>query len=122
MGSGTLKSNQKGSPEIAGLIPGCEPHVYLELYLDVDISRHKTPPLRRSWSIFTFMPISMLERSAKGTSLVTSSHSSTAKLHMSAERRLMSSGFFCRADGHTNTTSVNTQSCGRGAVEYDLFL
>lgn len=43
------------------------------------------------------MPISMCERSAKGTSLVTSSHSNTAKLHMSADRRLMSSGFFCKA-------------------------
>lgn len=46
----------------------------------------------------TFMPISMLERSAKGTSLVTSSQSNTAKLHISAERRLISSGFFCRAE------------------------
>lgn len=44
------------------------------------------------------MPISMFERSAKGTSLVTSSQSNTAKLHMSAERRLISSGFFCRAE------------------------
>lgn len=43
------------------------------------------------------MPISMCERSAKGTSLVTSSHSNTAKLHISADRRLMSSGFFCKA-------------------------
>lgn len=46
----------------------------------------------------TFMPISMFERSANGTSLVTSSQSNTAKLHMSAERRLISSGFFCRAE------------------------
>lgn len=46
----------------------------------------------------TFMPISMLERSAKGTSLVTSSHSNTAKLHMSADLLLMSSGFFCSAE------------------------
>lgn len=46
---------------------------------------------------FTFMPISMCERSAKGTSLVTSSHSNTAKLHMSADLLLMSSGFFCKA-------------------------
>lgn len=44
------------------------------------------------------MPISMCERSAKGTSLVTNSHSNTAKLHMSADRRLMSSGFFCKAE------------------------
>lgn len=44
------------------------------------------------------MPISMFERSANGTSLVTSSQSNTAKLHMSAERRLISSGFFCRAE------------------------
>lgn len=46
----------------------------------------------------TFMPISMFERSANGTSLVTSSQSNTAKLHMSAERRFISSGFFCRAE------------------------
>lgn len=46
----------------------------------------------------TFMPISMCERSAKGTSLVTSSHSNTAKLHMSADLLLMSSGLFCRAE------------------------
>lgn len=45
------------------------------------------------------MPISMLDRSANGTSRVTSSHSSTAKLHMSAERLLISSGFFCKAAG-----------------------
>ncbi len=38
------------------------------------------------------------ERSAKGTSLVTSSQSNTAKLHMSEERRLISSGFFCSAE------------------------
>lgn len=52
----------------------------------------------RSPSSATFMPISMFERSAKGTSLVTSSQSNTAKLHMSEERRLISSGFFCRAE------------------------
>lgn len=45
-------------------------------------------------SPLTFMPISMLERSANGTSRVTSSHNSTAKLHISAERRLISSAFF----------------------------
>lgn len=49
----------------------------------------------------TFIPISMLERSAKGTSRVTSSQRSTAKLHMSAERLFVSSGFFCRAGGRT---------------------
>lgn len=48
------------------------------------------------------MPISMFDRSANGTSLVTSSHSRIAKLHMSADRRLISSGFFCRATGHKN--------------------
>lgn len=48
------------------------------------------------------MPISMLDRSANGTSLVTSSQSRIAKLHMSADRRLISSGFFCRAAGHKN--------------------
>lgn len=48
------------------------------------------------------MPISMLDKSANGTSLVTSSHSRIAKLHMSADRRLISSGFFCRAAGHKN--------------------
>lgn len=46
------------------------------------------------------MPISMLDRSANGTSLVTNSHSRIAKLHMSADRRLISSGFFCRAGNH----------------------
>lgn len=45
------------------------------------------------------MPISMWERSAKGTSRVTSSQSNTAKLHMSADLLLMSSGLFCNA-GH----------------------
>lgn len=52
--------------------------------------------------MLTFMPISMLDRSANGTSLVTSSQSRMAKLHMSAERRLISSGFFCRAAIHKN--------------------
>lgn len=52
----------------------------------------------------TFMPISMCERSAKGTSLVTSSHSNTAKLHMSADLLLMSSGLFCRAENQTRGT------------------
>lgn len=50
--------------------------------------------------LLTFMPISMLDKSANGTSRVTSSHSSTAKLHMSAERLLISSGFFCKAVGN----------------------
>lgn len=54
-------------------------------------------PCPLSNPLLTFMPISMLDKSAKGTSRVTSSHSSTAKLHMSAERLLISSGFFCRA-------------------------
>lgn len=44
----------------------------------------------------TFIPISMCDRSAKGTSRVTNSHSKTAKLHMSADLLLMSSGFFCK--------------------------
>lgn len=52
--------------------------------------------------MLTFIPISMFDRSANGTSLVTSSHSRIAKLHMSADRRLISSGFFCRATGHKN--------------------
>lgn len=49
----------------------------------------------------TFIPISVLERSAKGTSRVTSSHRSTAKLPVSAQRLFVSSGFFCRASGAT---------------------
>lgn len=48
--------------------------------------------------MLAFMPISMGERWAKGTSLVTSSHRSTAKLHMSADLLLMSSGRFWRAE------------------------
>lgn len=56
------------------------------------------------------MPISMLERSANGTSLVTSSQSSTAKLHMSAERLLISSGFFCRAGGGKLKSEQSKQS------------
>lgn len=57
--------------------------------------------------VLTFIPISMLERSAKGTSRVTSSHRSTAKLHMSAERLFVSSGFFCRAGGTGLICSVS---------------
>lgn len=53
----------------------------------------------------TFMPISMCERSANGTSLVTSSHSNTAKLHMSADLLLMSSGLFCRAANKTDKSN-----------------
>lgn len=57
------------------------------------------------------MPISMLDRSAYGTSLVTNSHSRIAKLHMSADRRLISSGFFCRAGNHIGESEVRvTQS------------
>lgn len=59
--------------------------------------QHHYPYTSMCSSMLTFIPISILERSAKGTSRVTSSHRSTAKLHMSAERLLVSSGFFCRA-------------------------
>lgn len=45
----------------------------------------------------TFMPTSMAESSAKGTSLVSSSHSRIAKLHISAARVLISSGRLCSA-------------------------
>ena len=55
----------------------------------------------------TFMPTSMEESSAKGTSLVSSSHRRMAKLHMSAARVLMSSGRRCKADeGNTSTSHV----------------
>ena len=47
----------------------------------------------------TFMPISIGDMSAKGTSRVASSHISTAKLHMSAARRLISDGFLFSAKG-----------------------
>ena len=63
-------------------------------------SRLQAFAAQRGLVLLTFMPISMLDRSAKGTSLVTSSHSRIAKLHMSADRRLISSGFFCRAGHH----------------------
>lgn len=66
-----------------------------------------SPPL-------TFMPISMLDKSAKGTSRVTSSHSSTAKLHMSAERLLISSGFFCKAVGNPPRGAEWGRGRGRG--------
>lgn len=67
------------------------------------------------------MPISMLDRSAKGTSLVTNSHSRIAKLHMSAERRLMSSGFFCKAEIHKEkiiavSSATTTATVPAGAV------
>lgn len=58
----------------------------------------------------TFMPISMCERSAKGTSLVTSSQSNTAKLHMSADLLLMSSGLFCKAENKKAAINTTTQS------------
>ena len=45
----------------------------------------------------TFMPISMGDNPANGTSLVTHSHSRMAKLHMSADLTFMSSGSFVRA-------------------------
>lgn len=60
----------------------------------------------------TFMPISICERSAKGTSLVTSSHSNTAKLHMSADLLLMSSGLFCRAEDETKRDMENHEHNG----------
>lgn len=62
-------------------------------YRDVDVNIDYEAAARLN----TFMPISMCERSANGTSLVTSSHSNTAKLHMSADLLLISSGFFCKA-------------------------
>lgn len=52
------------------------------------------------------MPISICERSAKGTSLVTSSHSNTAKLHMSADLLLISSGLFCRAENQRDKKTI----------------
>lgn len=65
----------------------------------------------------TFMPISMLERSANGTSRVTSSQRSTAKLHMSAERRLISSAFFCRAVRRGGgLEELPGRSCGRARL------
>ena len=54
------------------------------------------------FEILTFIPISIGERSAKGTSLVSSSVSRIAKLHISAALKLMSSGFFCRAEKGLN--------------------
>lgn len=51
-----------------------------------------------NYPVLTFIPVSMGDNSACGTSLVSSSHSSTAKLHMSAAFRLMSSGRLWRAE------------------------
>lgn len=61
----------------------------------------------------TFIPISMFDKWAKGTSLVTSSHSRMAKLHMSADRRLISSGFFCRAKYHKEQQQKQTLKYAR---------
>lgn len=47
--------------------------------------------------VYTFMPTSIGDKSANGTSRVASSHSSMAKLHMSHASQLRSLGFFCRA-------------------------
>ena len=46
---------------------------------------------------FTFMPISIADRSEKGTSRVSISYNIIEKLHMSAARTLISSGFLCSA-------------------------
>lgn len=57
--------------------------------------------------VLTFIPVSMGDNSACGTSLVSSSHSSTAKLHMSAAFRLMSSGRLWRAEIMQHNTLVS---------------
>lgn len=49
------------------------------------------------------MPISIGERSAKGTSLVDSSHRRIAKLHMSLASKFLSLGFFCKAVKQKNS-------------------
>jgi hypothetical protein len=46
------------------------------------------------------MPHSIGENSANGTSLVASSQSKMAKLHMSDASQLKSVGFFCKAGGN----------------------
>jgi len=72
-------------------------------------------------ALLTFMPISMCERSAKGTSRVTSSHSNTAKLHMSADLLLMSSGLFCSAENkreRKNSINIMSWECIRDYIMF----
>jgi len=67
--------------------------------------------LHRTQRELTFIPTSIGDNSAKGTSRVASSHRRMAKLHMSADRWLISECGRCNAAAHTFMSCQTTISC-----------
>lgn len=70
---------------------------------------------------FTFIPHSMGERSAKGTSLVASSHKRTAKLHMSLASKLISEDLLLRASGDIHAGSYMRPTSWKENFESAIF-